>query len=162
MGNTIVKNQVEEVKNFLEKTVSELEQFLNETTLSGLEREFPGDTEYFKVILSHFRKLLVHCEEGLDACKVIINSEPFSKGAAERILYRIYHQCIEEFFSPKNDVWYEDSRSAYTGNNSIKMRKEVPDSIIAVLKGLEGDFQRIREELEYYETDYRTKMIQSK
>jgi hypothetical protein len=162
MGNTIIETQVEEVKYFLAKTVSKLEKFLNETTLSGLEREFSGDTEYYKIILSHFRKLLVNCEEGLDACKVILNSKPFSKGAAEKVLYRIYHHCIDEFFSPKNDAWYEDSRSAYTGKNSIKLRSEVPDSIRAVIKGLEGDFQRVREELEYYETDYRTKMIHNK
>jgi len=67
-----------------------------------------------------------------------------------------------EFFSPKNDAWYEDSRSAYTGRNSIKFYKEVPESLRQLVKGLEGEFQRIREDLEFYETDYRTKIIQSK
>jgi len=68
---------------------------------------------------------------------------------------------IEEFFSPKNDAWFEDSRSAYTGRNSIIFYKSVPDNLQQLVKGLEGDFQRIREELQYYETDYRTKIIQS-
>jgi hypothetical protein len=108
------------------------------------------------------RKLLVYCEEGLDACSVILQSEPFQKATAEKTLYRIFHQCIEEFFSPKNDAWFEDSRSAYTGRNSIKFYKAVPESVQELVKGLEGEFQRVREELEYYETDYRTKMIQSK
>ncbi|PLR84573.1 DUF3907 domain-containing protein [Bacillus canaveralius] len=161
MGNTIVKLQVEEVKNFLEKTVSTLEGFLNETTLTALEQELAGDSMYYRSILSNMRKLLVYCEEGLDACSVILKSEPFSKGGAEKVLYRIYHQCIEEFFSPKNDAWFEDSRSAYTGKNSIKFRLDVPESIHQLLKSVEADFQKIREELEYYETDYRTKMIQS-
>lgn len=158
----MVKTQLEEVKKFLTLTVGELETFLNHSTLPALLTEKQGDEDYYKTILSNLRKLLVFCEEGLDACSVILQSDLFQKGAAEKTLYRIYHQCIEEFFSPKNDAWFEDSRSAYTGKNSIKLQKEVPDSITALLRGLEGEFQRVREELEYYETDYRTKMIQSK
>lgn len=77
--------------------MSELEQFLNETTLSGLEKELPGDKEYYKVILSHIRKLLVHCEEGLDACKVIMNSEPFSKGAAEKFFIGFIINVLKNF-----------------------------------------------------------------
>ncbi|MDZ5471148.1 YpuI family protein (plasmid) [Bacillus sp. 31A1R] len=162
MGNSMVKTQLEEVKSFLTSTVIELENFLNDTTLSQLMDEKSGEEDYYKTILSNLRKLLVFCEESLDACSVIIQSDTFQKGAAEKTLYRIYHQCIEEFFSPKNDAWFEDSRSAYTGKNSIKPHKEVPNSIKNLLAGLEGEFQRMREELEYYETDYRTKMIQSK
>ena len=43
--------------------------------------------------------------------------------------------------------------------NSIKTFLK---AFVQLVKGLEGEFQRIREELEFYETDYRTKMIQSK
>lgn len=162
MGNSIVKSQIEDVKNFLGNTVTVFEDFLNNTTIKGLEAEKQGNTVYYKSILSHVRKLLVFCEEGLDTCNIISKGEPFQKGAAEKTLYRIYHQCIEEFFSPKNDAWFENSRSAYTGKNSIQFHEEVPDSLKMVFRQLEGEFQRIREELEYYETDYRTKMIQSK
>lgn len=65
-------------------------------------------------------------------------------------------------FPQKSDRWYEDSRAAYTGKNSIKFHEEVPESIHAILKELESGFQAMREELEFYETDYRTKMLQSK
>jgi hypothetical protein len=162
MANTIVKSQTEEVKKFLGNTVSELEAYLNETTLSGLIEEKDGDRNYYKTVLGNLRKLLVFCEEGLDACSVLLKNEPFPKPAAEKTLYRIYHQCIDEFFSPKNDAWFENSRSAYTGKNSIKFQGEVPESMKGIFDSLESEFQRIREELEYYETDYRTKMIQSK
>ena len=162
MGNTLVQTQMSDVKSFLENSVNEFETFLNHTTLSGLVQEKEGDSDYYKSILSSVRKLLVYCEEGLDSCHVILKNEPFSKAAAEKILYRIYHQCIEEFFSPSSDVWFEDSRSAYTGKNSIKFRQDIPDSIKEVFRKLESSFQKIREELEYYETDYRTKMLQSK
>ncbi|WP_079509609.1 YpuI family protein [Mesobacillus jeotgali] len=162
MGNSIVKTQIEEVREFLSGTVVTLESFLNETTLESLKQGQPSDEEYYRTILSSLRKLAVYCEEGLDACKVILQAETFSKPAAEKTLYRIYYQCIEEFFSPKNDAWYEDSRSAYTGRNAIKFRQPVAAQLSDLVVSLESGFQRIREELEYYETDYRTKMLQSR
>jgi Protein of unknown function (DUF3907) len=162
MGNTIVKSQLMDVQNFLSKTVEKLEGFINETTFSSLQQEKSGDEKYYKGILSTLRRLLVNCEEGLEVCQIILKNEMFNKAAAEKTLYKIYHQCIEEYFSPKTDRWYEDSRAAYTGKNSIKFHAEVPESIHVILKELESGFQEMREELEFYETDYRTKMTQSK
>ena len=162
MGNTLVKTQLMDVKDFLSKSILTLEDFLNETTISDLSLENDKEHSYNKLILSNLRKLVVYSSECLETCAVILQNEPFQKAAAEKTLYKIYHQCIEEFFSPKNDAWFEDSRSAYTGRNSIKFYRNVSESVIQLIKSLEGDFQRIREELEYYETDYRTKMIQSK
>ncbi|RSD27302.1 DUF3907 family protein [Mesobacillus subterraneus] len=162
MGNTIVKTQIEEVREFLAETVGTLENFLNAATLDNLQQQQQADEEYYKSVLSSLRKLTVYCEEGLDACKIILQAEVFSKPAAEKTLYRIYYQCIEEFFSPKSDAWYEDSRSAYTGKNAIKFRQPVSAELSGLLLSLESSFQRIREELEYYETDYRTKMLQSR
>src|SRR3954463_2599387 len=162
MGNSLVKTQLKDVAEFLTSSISTFENYLNETTILQMEQQLSGDENYYKLILSNLRKLLVYCEEGLDACSVILQSEPFQKATAEKTLYRIFHQCVEEFFSPKNDAWFEDSRSAYTGKNSIKFYKNVPESVQKLIKGFEGEFQLVREELEYYETDYRTKMIQTK
>jgi hypothetical protein len=162
LGNTIVKSQLKDVQHFLETSVEALEGFVNETTYSKLQQEKNGDENYYKHILSSLRRLLVSCEEGLEACQIILKNEMFHKAAAEKTLYKVYHQCIEEYFSPKSDCWYEDSRSAYTGKNSIKFHAGVPESISAILKELESGFQTMREELEFYETDYRTKMMQSK
>jgi hypothetical protein len=162
LGNTIVRTQIEEVREFLGESVKKLENFLNHTTLTRLQQEQQAEEEYYKLVLSSLRKLAVYCEEGLEACKIILQAEAFSKPAAEKTLYRIYYQCIEEFFSPKSDAWYEDSRSAYTGKNAIKFRQPVSPELSSLLLGLESSFQRIREELEYYETDYRTKMLQSR
>lgn len=162
MGNTLVKSQLEDVKGFLETTVAQLEEFVNETTYSKLQEEKSGDETYYKGILSSLRRMLVSCEEGLEACQIVLKNDAFNKAAAEKTLYRVYHQCIEEYFSPKSDRWFEDSRSAYTGKNSIKFHQSVPDSIISILKAVESGFQTMREELEFYETDYRTKMLQSR
>ena len=162
MGNTLVKSQLEDVTLFLEQTVQTLEDYMNETTMERLMDEKSGDELYYKGLLSSVRKLLVYCEEGLEACRIVLKNQPFNKGAAERVLYRVYHRCIEEYFSPKSDLWFEDSRSAYTGRNCIKFREETPESIKTLITKLEFDIQKIREELEYYETDYQTKMVQSK
>ena len=162
MGNTLVQTQITDVRNFLTHVVVKFETFLNEMTISKLVEEKSGDPDYYRMLISNLRKLLVYCEEGSEACQAIVKNEPFAKATAEKALYRIYHQCIEEFFAPKSDTWFEDSRSAYTGKNSIKFRQETPDSIKNLFGNLESQFQKIREELEYYETDYRTKMIQSK
>jgi hypothetical protein len=162
MGNDIVHSQVKQVEEFLKDTVMLVTDYLNEVTISSLKNEGSNDKEeYYKQLLSGLRRLVVFCEEGLDACQVVLKNNSFRKPAAEKTLYKIYHQCIEEFFSPKNDVWFENSRSAYTGKNAIKFSEEAPASITGLFSGLEGQFQGIREELEYYETDYRTKMMQS-
>ncbi|TKI93727.1 DUF3907 family protein, partial [Bacillus cereus] len=43
--------------------------------------------------------------------------------------------------------------------NSIVFQQTPPASLEQVMKSLEGKFQLMREELEYYETDYQTKML---
>lgn len=161
MGNTLVKSQLEDVASYLGKTVQILEAYLNDTTMNRLMSEKSGNEDYYRGLLASIRKLCVYCEESLDACKIVLKNEPFNKAAAERVLYRVYHQCIEEYFAPKSDLWFEDSRSAYTGRNCIKFRDEAPNSLKDTIKDLESDMQRMREDLEYYETDYKTKMVQS-
>ena len=162
MAHSLIKIQIQHANTFLEQSVARIEEFLNTTTLESLQRESEGDLNFYKGIASNLRRLCVYCEESLETCQLLLNKDDFSKQAAEKTLYRIYHQCIEEFFAPKSDLWYEDSRSAYTGKNSIKFRKSVPSSIEQLMRDLEHPFQKMREELEYYETDYATKMTQNK
>lgn len=161
MANMVVKSQIELVEQKLASSVKALNQYLNHATILSLKEEIQGEESDYALLLSNLRRLAVFCEEGLDACRVIFGTEPFRKAAAERTLYRVYHQCIEEFYNPKHDLWYEDSRSAYTGRNAIKYRKAVPGSIEKLLSSMESDFQLMREELQFYETDYVTKMTQS-
>ncbi|ABS21513.1 MULTISPECIES: YpuI family protein [Bacillus cereus group] len=160
MSNSMVENQTEQVSAFLEEVIALMTNYVNYHSLPSLLKEAPtGDKNYYEGLLAAVRRLLVFCEEGLDACLILLNSQPFRKTAAEKTLYKIYHQVIAEFFSPKNDQWYENSRSAYTGKNSIVFQRTPPSSMVKVMKELEGKFQTMREELEYYETDYQTKML---
>lgn len=160
MSNLMVENQTQQVSEFLKEVITVMTDYVNHHTLPSLLEESPeGNKDYYEGLLSALRRLLVFCEEGLDACLVLLSSQPFRKTAAEKTLYKIYHRVIAEFFSPKNDQWYENSRSAYTGKNSIVFQQIPPYSITKVMKELEGKFQTMREELEYYETDYQTKVL---
>jgi hypothetical protein len=163
MSNSIVYSQTQQVEQFLQDVVLVVREYLNETNIKMLTEEGTDEHKaYYEGILGSLRRLLVFCEEGLDASRILLKSNPFRKSAAENTLYAIYHQCIAEFFSPKSDLWYENSRSAYTGKNAITFTTEPPASIKSLLASLESKFQTMREDLEYYETDYRTKMMQSK
>ncbi len=77
--------------------------------------------------------------------------EPFHEARAEKTLYKVYHQCVEEFFMPKKDTWYENSRAAYTGQSAIEFYQQVPDSSRSLLLSLSSEFLRMREELAQYE-----------
>lgn len=102
MSNLMVENQTEQVSIFLEDVISLITNYVNYHTLPSLLEETPtGNEQYYKGILASIRRLLVFCEEGLDACFVLLNSQPFRKTAAETVLYKIYHQVIAEFFFAK-------------------------------------------------------------
>lgn len=163
MGNSLVKGQITLAHETLNKINAIVSQYLNETTVSSLKSEKEeANAGYYEAILASLRRISVYCDEGKDSCEVILNGKTFRKAAAEKTLFWIFHNCIEEFFNPRIENWYEDSRSAYTGRNAIKFPYEVPQSLTDVVASIEGPFQSIREELEYYETDYQTKVIQTK
>ncbi|SER46248.1 Protein of unknown function [Salipaludibacillus aurantiacus] len=161
MGNDLVKQQLQFTMDKMEEVTGKLRTYLNEATLSELNKsETRTSKDDFQLILDQFRRLLVFFDEGREAGTVLLRSERFRKSAAEKTLFWIFHQCVEEFFQPHYDVWFEDSRAAYTGKNAIRFRTEVPAPLKDMVKAIEGPLQEIREELEYYETDYRTKVKQ--
>lgn len=161
MGNDLVRQQLQVTMGNMKDVSKEIRTFLNEIRLEDLVKANPTtSTQDFELILDQFRRLLVFFEEGRESGNLLLRSENFRKGAAEKTLYWIFHQCIEEFFQPHYDVWYEDSRAAYTGKNAIRFRNEVPEKVKQIVQNIEGPLQTVREELEYYETDYRTKIKQ--
>lgn len=102
MSNSMVENQTEQVSAFLEEVIALMTNYVNYHSLPSLLKEAPtGDKNYYEGLLAAVRRLLVFCEEGLDACLILLNSQPFRKTAAEKTLYKIYHQVIAEFFHQK-------------------------------------------------------------
>ncbi|WP_207981615.1 DUF3907 family protein [Metabacillus bambusae] len=148
MENTRVKSELKRVVVFLENVVEKITNYLNDITITSLENEIAGDKDYFLKLLKSVRKLVVFCEEALDACTTILRNQPFKEDVANQLLFKVYQQCIERYFHPKNDVWYEDSRSAYSSTKAIVFRKTPPPSLADLITTLEDDFQVVREELD--------------
>ncbi|APT47801.1 YpuI family protein [Bacillus safensis] len=159
MAHMNVKAQVDQAGVFLSKVAIEMSGFLNETTLSSLKRLNPEAEAYYCDILSTLRKLAVYSEDAAAVCRKMGQQQTFPQQAAQQMLHRIYHQCIEEFFTPKKDTWYEDSRSAYTGKSSIVFYHEVSADMKQLFSSLEKDFLAMREELEYTTSHQQVKMV---
>lgn len=163
MGDSLVKGQITLTLEQLSKISNIVSEFLNEATVTNLKAEKVEERAgYYGDLLVSLRRINVFCDEGKNSCEVILNGNTFRKAAAEKTLFWIYHNCVEEFFNPRIENWYEDSRAAYTGKNAIKFAYDVPQSLRNLVASIEGPFQTVREELEYYETDYQTKVIQTK
>ncbi len=163
MGNSLIKGQITLANEMLTKISNIVSDYLDEVTISNLKAEKQEEKEgYYRDVLASLRRVNVFCDEGKSSCEIILNGNTFRKIAAEKTLFWIYHNCVEEFFNPRIENWYEDSRAAYTGKNAIMFAYPVPQSLKEMVANIEGPFQMIREELEYYETDYQTKVIQTK
>lgn len=143
----------------LKKTAMELEKFLNSTTLESLVNS-SGDPEeyqpYYRAYLSDLRNLLVHCEKVYENIGICLRRSQFNKDFAEECLFHLYHTCVNLFFYPKGEVYEEDGRHSYTGRDAIIFRKEVTPQLKALTLSLSKTFEYLRDELQYYETDYIT------
>ncbi|WP_053219345.1 DUF3907 family protein [Virgibacillus senegalensis] len=153
MDDDLLNAHVKEVSIFLEQSLHEISGYLNNCKLEDLmHEEGSGEFEYYKELLKALRRLEVFCDEANDTVNGLLREEPIRETAAERTLCGIHHQFILGFFSPKNDVWYEDSRASYSGKTSIKFHHQPPYSFLRLMEQLEKAFQYMREELSYYET----------
>jgi hypothetical protein len=151
-----IRAKVEITSEALSRVSFALGDFLNHVTIDSIctDTENGGaNEEYRSDLLSDLRKIEVYCTDGYEACRRLLRSSPFPEQAAERILTGIYHKCIESFFSPKKDAWYEDSRAAYSGEASVHFYHEVAEPLKVLMADLENEFLPIRETLQFYESN---------
>lgn len=140
----------------LSRVSKALSHFLNHITINSIcvkNEKGEMNYEYCSDLLSDLRKIEVYCTEGNEACRRLLRTAAFPEEAAEMTLKRIYYKCIENFFSPKKEAWYEDSRAAYTGDTSVHFYQEVADSLKTMMADLENEFLPIRENLQCYESN---------
>ncbi|MFY0543541.1 DUF3907 family protein [Brevibacillus sp. H7] len=160
MSGTHLKQLCEDTYTKLKKVSMELERFLNQVTLSGLVEQ-SGDPEeyeaYYRSYLSDFRHLLVYCENAYEKLGVALRRARFNEEFAEEVLYQVYHMCVNNFYYPKGEVYDEDGRYSYTGQDAILFRKEVTPELKQLTISLSKVFEQLRDDLQYYETDYITK-----
>jgi hypothetical protein len=159
MPETQLKEICEESYTRLKKVCIELEKFLNSTTLKQLVQTSSDPEQYesyYRDYLSDLRHLLVNCENAYEKLGICLRRARFNKEFAEEALYLVYHTCVNLFFYPKGEVYEEDGRNSYTGRDAIIFHKEVTPELKSLTLGMSKVFEYLRDELQYYETDYVT------
>ena len=153
-----VKQLCEVSRDRLKYAIDKLEMFLNEYTLPQLVQNDQDieSVSFYKGFLTDLRHVLVFSEDCYERLGVTLRRANFDERFAERVLYDVYHQCVNSFFYPKNECYSEDGRYAYTGQDAIRFRMKsvrmVRDVVLDITKG----FEELRDELAYYESDYLT------
>jgi hypothetical protein len=157
MSGTHLKLLCEETYRRLKKVSMELERFLNQVTLSELVKQ-SGDPEeyeaYYRSYLSDLRHLLVNSENAYEKVGVCLRRARFSEEFAQEVLHNVYHTCINCFYYPKGEVYDENSRMGYTGEDPIVFSKEVTPELRHLTLYLSRTFEQMRNELHYFESDH--------
>lgn len=152
-----VKNVCESTKIKLNEAIVKMEKFLNEHSLQKLNTEVDSAMEdFYKGFLSDIRHLLVFSEVAYEKLGISLRRPTFNVEYAEKVLYEVYHSCVNNFFYPKNECYSEDGRYAYTGQDAIRFRKKPVREARDLIIELSKIFETLREDLAYYETDYIT------
>ena len=111
---------------------------------------------YYRNYLSDLRHLIVNSETAYERLGITLSRSKFNKEFAEENLYLVYHTCVNLFFYPKGEVYEEDGRNSYTGRDAILFHKQVIPELRKLTLDLSKTFEYLRDELQYYETDYVT------
>lgn len=154
-----VKQLCESTKDKLKHAIDALESFLNHHSLDQLNPEHEtAMEEFYKDFLSDMRRLLVYSETAYEKLGICLRRQQFNVDYAEKVLYDVFHSCINNFFYPKNECYSEDGRYAYTGQDAIRFRKKPVRAVRDITIELSRVFEELRDDLAYYETDYMTQL----
>lgn len=157
MSASNVQKLCETTKGKLKYAIDKLEVFLNEYSLAQLA---PEPTEemlhFYKGFLSDLRHLLVFSEVSSEKLGVALRRANFDTDFAEKALYSVYHQCVNNFFYPKSESYSEDGRYAYTGQDAIRFRIKPVRPVRDIILDITKVFEDLRDDLTYYESDYLT------
>lgn len=152
-----VKNLCESARTKLKEAMAKMELFLNQHSLQQLNSEDDETMEeFYRGYLSDLRHLLVFSEVNYEKLGISLRRPNFNVDYAERVLYEVYHHCVNGFFYPKNECYSEDGRYAYTGQDAIRFRKKPDRNVRNITIEISKIFEELREDLSYYETDYIT------
>lgn len=152
-----VKSLSDTTRTKLKEAIAKMELFLNEYGLPQLVLEHdPAMEEFYRGYLSDARHLLVFSEVAYEKLGIALRRPQFNEEYAEKVLYEVYHSCVNNFFYPKNECYSEDGRYAYTGQDAIRFRKKPTRVVRDLTIELSKIFEELREDLTYYETDYIT------
>ncbi|WP_194840812.1 DUF3907 family protein [Filobacillus milosensis] len=150
--DTHLYSQAESINDQLKLIETELHEFLDFSSIDKLiNLNKHIDIEYVQAIFREFRYLAVYCGEGRNAIDKLIQSKNVEQDIVDRVYKGIYRKCVLEFFSPKDEVWYEDSRASYRNKCSIDFQTDPSDPIVQTMEKIEPYFHKLREDLDYLE-----------
>ncbi|RUS48469.1 DUF3907 family protein [Cohnella sp. AR92] len=164
MPTANVKAIAEFSREKLKFAIEQLETFLNNFALPQLTEGASDDSVNVHAgLLSDLRHLLVFSEVAYEKLGALLRRPNFDTDAAERVLYEVYHHCVNSYFYPKNEAYSEDGRYAYTGQDAIRFRAKPSRAERDVVLGISRSYEELRDELAYYESEYLThKRMQAK
>lgn len=149
----------------LREAKEQLEKFLNYHSVPQLldpQTDRQEAEKYICEFLGDLRHLSVACELGYEKVSLVLRRAKFNHDFAEKVLSEIVHSCVYNFYYPRNEVYEEDGRYSYTNHDAIKFRQEPPEALRQITISLSKIFETLRDELEYYETDYITRIRMQK
>ncbi len=150
----LTKDQLQDIKD-------ELDYFLSYVSIPQLlkdEQVSEEKVEYVREFLRDLRHLSVACEIGYEKISLVLRRARFKHGFAEKVLSEIVHSCIYSFYYPIHEVYEEDGRYSYTSQDAIQFRQTPPEPLQKLTLSLSKKFEVLRDELDYYETDYFTRL----
>lgn len=150
----LTKDQLRDIKE-------ELDNFLSYVSIPQLledEQVLEEKVEYVREFLRDLRHLSVACEISYEKISLVLRRARFKHEFAEKVLSEIVHSCIYSFYYPKHEVYEEDGRYSYTNQDAIKFRQSPPEPLRKLTVSLSKKFEVLRDELDYYETDYFTRL----
>ncbi|MBE0337466.1 MULTISPECIES: YpuI family protein [Paenibacillus] len=157
MSAVNVQKLCESAQEKLKSAVERVEAFLNEHALPELAMDRSEESVlFYKGFLSDLRHVLVFSEVSYEKLGVALRRANFDVDFAEKALYNVYHDCVNSFFYPKNESYAEDGRYAYTGQDAIRFRKTPVNPAREVIMDITKNFEELRDDLAYYESDYLT------
>ncbi|AET61785.1 YpuI family protein [Paenibacillus terrae] len=157
MSAVNVQKLCESAQEKLKSAVERVEAFLNEHALPELAVDRSEESVlFYKGFLSDLRHVLVFSEVSYEKLGVALRRANFDVDFAEKALYNVYHDCVNSFFYPKNESYAEDGRYAYTGQDAIRFRKTPVTPAREVIMDITKNFEELRDDLAYYESDYLT------
>ncbi|RPF55728.1 DUF3907 family protein [Aquisalibacillus elongatus] len=148
--DTQLRSQAELINDHLEIIEDELNDFLDFTSIDKvLDSNHQVPIDYIQNIFREFRYLAVYCGEGKRAITKLIQTDQLEQNYVDRVYKGIYYKCVIEYFSPKDEIWTEDSRASYRNKCSIDFRDDPGEIIEQTMKKVEPSFHELREQLDY-------------
>ncbi|MBR7553294.1 DUF3907 family protein [Allobacillus sp. GCM10007491] len=145
------RSQAQKVFEELGRIESILEDFHNRHSANHLANSNKDlSEEYIQRVIKQFRLLEAYSTEGKRAIYPFTNGKTIDAKNIDRILRGINLKCVNSFFSPTVDLWFEDSRASYQNKDAIDFIENPGEEITQLTRELEPIFLDLRNQLEYF------------